>query len=49
MDNILKDYKRDNIEQKLHDFNSLHSSLTFTLEREKEGLLPMLDMKILNR
>ena len=49
MDDILKDHKRDNIEQKLQDINSLHSSLTFTLEREKDGSLPMLDMKILNR
>ena len=48
MDDILKDHKRDNIEQKLQDINSLHSSLTFTLEREKDGSLPMLDMKILN-
>ena len=48
MDDILKDHKTDNIEQKLQDINSLHSSLTFTLEKEKDGLLLMLDMKILN-
>ena len=42
--------KIDNIEQKLQDINSLHNSLTFTLEREKDGSLPMRcwDMKILN-
>ena len=39
----------DNNEQKLHDINALHSSLTFTLiERETDGSLPMLDMNILN-
>ena len=48
MDDILKDNKKINIEQKLHDINTLHESLTFTREREKDGSLPMLDMSILN-
>ena len=48
MDDILKDNKKISIEQKLHDINTLHESLTFTREREKDGPLPMLDMSILN-
>ena len=48
MDDILKEHKKVNIEQKLEEINSIHSSLTFTREREKDGSLPMLDMNILN-
>ena len=37
------------MEQKLHDNNSLHNNaITFTREREKDSLLAMLDMSILN-
>ena len=48
MDDILKEEKKDNIEQKLEEINNLHPNLKFTLEREKDGELPVLDMKILH-
>ena len=48
MDDILKEEKKEKIEQKLEEINSLHSNLKFTLEREKDGELPVLDMKILH-
>ena len=48
MDDVLKNNKKTNIEQKLQDINALHPSLTFTREREKDGSLPMLDMSIKN-
>ena len=48
MDDILKEEKKEKIEQKLEEINSLHSNLKFTLECEKDGELPVLDMKILH-
>ena len=48
MDDILKEEKKENIEQKLDEINKLHPNLKFTLEREKNGELPVLDMKILH-
>ena len=48
MDNILKEEKREKIDQKLDEINSLHTNLKFTIEREKDGELPVLDMKILH-
>ena len=48
MDDILKDNKKNGVDQKLQDINRLHEALTFTREREKDGSLPMLDMSILN-
>ena len=46
MDDILKEVKREYAEQQLSYINDLHPNLTFTLEREKEQQLPVLDMKI---
>ena len=46
MDDILKEEKRTTIEQKLTEINNLHGNLKFTLEREKDQQLPVLDMKI---
>ena len=46
MDDILKEEKRDNVDRKLHEINSLHANLKFTVEREQNHQLPVLDMKI---
>ena len=48
MDDIFRDIVKSETENKLLEINSLHPSLTFTMEREKEGSLPMLDMNIRN-
>ena len=47
MDDILMEQKHVSAEQKLEEINSLHPNLQFTLEREKDQQLPVLDMKIL--
>ena len=46
MDDILKEVNREHVEQQLRDINQLHPNLKFTLERENEEQLPVLDMKI---
>ena len=46
MDDILMEQKTNDIEQKLTDINILHENLKFTLEREKDEELPVLDMKL---
>lgn len=47
MDDILKDMKRDKVQQKLAEINSYHPSLKFTIEEENEqSALPFLDMLI---
>ena len=38
----------DNYEEKLSEINNLHPSLKFTIEREVNGSIPFLDMKIIN-
>ena len=48
MDDIIQNIKRFEIKTKLAEINSLHSSLHFTMEREKEGCLSFLDMSIQN-
>merc|ERR1711867_215306 len=48
MDDILKEVKGDQAEQQLRNINNLHPNLTFTIEREQEQQLPVLDMKILH-
>ena len=47
MDDIIRSISKNNIETKLQEINSLHPSLAFTIETEKEGQLPFLDMKII--
>ena len=37
MDDILKEEKKEKIEQKLEEINKLHPNLKFTLERENDG------------
>ena len=48
MDDILQDLKKRNCESKLQEINSLHPNLKFTIEREQEEQLPVLDLKILH-
>ena len=48
MDDIIRNIKRHQIEEKLRQINSLHPNLKFTCEREVEGKLPFLDMMIIN-
>ena len=48
MDDIIQNMPTSEINQKLDDINNLHPSLKFTIERESDGQLPFLDMKILN-
>ena len=49
MDDVLRDIKREKIEEKLAEINNIHPSLTFTIERENQGCIPFLDMMICNR
>ena len=49
MDDILRDIRRDDIDQKLTEINNLHPNLSFTIEREKEGTLPFLDMQLIHK
>ena len=46
MDDIIRSIKRQDIEDKLIEINSLHEKLKFTFEREVEQLLAFLDMLI---
>ena len=48
MDDVIRDIKNNQIDEKLQEINSLHPSLKFTYEREVDGTIPFLDMKILN-
>ena len=48
MDDILKEEKKGNIALKLDEINDLHPKLRFTVEREIDGKLPVLDMMILH-
>ena len=48
MDDILQEMKSSNIENKLVKINNLHPSLTFTMEKQTDGMIPFLDMKISN-
>jgi hypothetical protein len=48
MDDILRDIKRSEIDQKLAEINNLHPNLLFTIERELDGMLPFLDMRLIH-
>ena len=41
--------KSSNIENKLAEINNLHPNLTFAMEKQTDGMIPFLDMKISNR
>ena len=49
MDDILRDIKRDEIDNKLAEINNLHPNLTFTIEKENDGKLPFLDIQLINQ
>ena len=46
VDDIIRSIKKNEIEMKLAEINSLHMSLKFTIEMEQNGELPFLDMKL---
>ena len=48
MDDIVREIKREEAEQKLAEINALHPNLSFTIEREKDGKLPFLDMELIH-
>ena len=48
MDDIVCEIKPQNTQAKLEQINKFHPALQFTMEREKDGSLPFLDMKIVN-
>ena len=48
MDDILISINKDGIHEKLNEINNLHSNLKFTIEVEKEGKLPFLDLQIIH-
>ena len=48
MDDILKDIKISECEHTLSMINNFHRNLKFTIEREVDGELPVLDMKIIH-
>ena len=47
MDDIIRSIKAHLIEAKLREINSFHPCLKFTIEREVNGELPFLDMKVI--
>ena len=48
MDDVLRDIRNNEIENKLEQINNLHPSLKFTVERQINGSIPFLDMRITN-
>jgi hypothetical protein len=48
MNDILREIKHANADQKLAEINALHPNLSFTIERETEGRLPFLDMQVIH-
>lgn len=48
MDDILQSIASDQVTTKLHEINSLHPNLKFTIETEQEGKLPFLDLCLLH-
>ena len=43
-----KEVTIDNTIDKLKEINNLHPALKFTIEREVDGAIPFLDMRIMN-
>ena len=48
MDDLLQNIKKIEVERKLQEINNLHRNLKFTCEREVDGELPVLDLKIIH-
>ena len=49
MDDILREIKRRETDQKLAEINNLHPNLSFTIELETDGTLPFLDMQLIQK
>ena len=49
MDDIVREIKTENIDQKLSEINSFHPALKFTIEKETDDSLPFLDMRIIRK
>ena len=49
MDDIVREIKTENIDQKLSEINSYHPALEFTIEKETDNSLPFLDMRIIRK
>ena len=49
MDDVITVCEKESIDSKLKEINQLHSMLQFTVEQEKDGCLPFLDMLIHNK
>ena len=49
MDDVLVPIKKSKIDERLNLINQLHPKLAFTIEREKEGCLPFLDLCIVHK
>ena len=49
MDDVFREIKGSMYESKLTEINSLHESLKFTGEKEKDNAIPALDTKLMNR
>ena len=47
MDDIITSTQVDSIEEKLEKLNNIHEKLKFTVEVEKEGQIPFLDMLLI--
>ena len=49
MDDIIRTIKAEDIDKKLTEINNLHPNLKFTIEREKDGKIPFLDMLLIRK
>ena len=48
MDDIIREIRREKIEEKLVEINNYHPNLKFTMEKEQNGSIPFLDMRIIH-
>ncbi len=48
MDDVLREIKQAETDQKLTEINNLHPNLSFTIEREHNGTLPFFDMQLIH-
>ena len=49
MDDIYRNIKHSLINAKLEEINNLHPNLQFTIEREENGSIPFLDMRLIHK
>ena len=48
VDDVIRSIRKDGVDAKLTEINSLHPNLKFTVERPQNGRIPFLDMEIIN-